>query len=32
VVAVENNIPQPSTVHSHGLRISNAMGGVSGLT
>ncbi len=32
VVAVENNLPQPCTVHSHGLRISNAMDGVSGLT
>jgi FtsP/CotA-like multicopper oxidase with cupredoxin domain len=32
VVAVENNIPQLSTVHWHGLLIPNAMDGASGLT
>ena len=32
VVAVENNLPQLSTVHWHDLRIPNAMDGVSGLT
>ena len=31
-VAFENNIPQPSTVHWHGLRLPNAMDGVPGLT
>ena len=32
VVAFENNIPQPSNVHWHGLRLPNAMDGVPGLT
>ena len=27
-----NNLPQPSTVHWHGVRIENAMDGVAGLT
>lgn len=27
-----NNLPQPSTVHWHGIRIANAMDGVAGLT
>ena len=28
----ENRLPQPSTVHWHGIRIENAMDGVAGLT
>ena len=28
----ENGLPQPSTVHWHGIRIANAMDGVPGLT
>jgi FtsP/CotA-like multicopper oxidase with cupredoxin domain len=32
VVAFENNIPQPSTLHWHGIRLPNAMDGVPGLT
>ena len=31
-VALENNLPQASTVHWHGLRLPNAMDGVPGLT
>ncbi len=31
-IEVENRLPDPSTVHWHGLRIDNAMDGVSGLT
>lgn len=27
-----NNLPEPTTIHWHGLRIANAMDGVSGLT
>ena len=27
-----NNLPQPSTIHWHGIRIENAMDGVAGLT
>ncbi|MGI9465414.1 MAG: multicopper oxidase domain-containing protein, partial [Aestuariivirgaceae bacterium] len=32
LVAVTNQLSQPTTVHWHGLRIENAMDGVSGLT
>ncbi len=32
LIAVTNHLPQPTTVHWHGLRIDNAMDGVSGLT
>lgn len=31
-IAFENKLPQPSTVHWHGLRLPNAMDGVPGLT
>lgn len=31
-VLVENNLPQGTTVHWHGIRIDNAMDGASGLT
>lgn len=31
-IAFENGLPQPSTVHWHGIRIDNAMDGVPGLT
>lgn len=31
-IEVENRLPEPTTVHWHGLRIDNAMDGVSGLT
>ncbi len=31
-VRFENDLPQPSSVHWHGIRIDNAMDGVSGLT
>ncbi|GGB92637.1 copper oxidase [Marinobacterium zhoushanense] len=31
-IEVENRLPNPSSVHWHGLRIDNAMDGVSGLT
>jgi FtsP/CotA-like multicopper oxidase with cupredoxin domain len=31
-IEVENRLPQPTSVHWHGLRIDNAMDGVSGLT
>lgn len=31
-VTFRNNLPQPSSVHWHGIRIDNAMDGVSGLT
>ncbi|TCK02350.1 multicopper oxidase family protein [Marinobacterium mangrovicola] len=31
-IEVENQLPEPSSVHWHGLRIDNAMDGVSGLT
>jgi len=31
-VRLENNLPQPTSIHWHGLRIDNAMDGVPGLT
>lgn len=31
-VKLVNNLPQPTTVHWHGIRIDNAMDGVAGLT
>ena len=31
-VAFENRLPQPTSVHWHGIRIDNAMDGVSGMT
>ncbi len=31
-VRVENNLPEPTSVHWHGIRIENAMDGVSGFT
>ncbi|MBP0048572.1 multicopper oxidase family protein [Marinobacterium sp. AK62] len=31
-IEVENRLPQPSSVHWHGLRVENAMDGVTGLT
>lgn len=31
-IRVRNGLPQPTTVHWHGLRIANAMDGVSGMT
>jgi FtsP/CotA-like multicopper oxidase with cupredoxin domain len=31
-IEVENQLPQPTSVHWHGLRIDNAMDGVTGLT
>jgi len=31
-VRLENDLPQPTTIHWHGIRIDNAMDGVAGLT
>jgi len=31
-VRLENELPQPTTIHWHGIRIDNAMDGVAGLT
>jgi len=31
-VRLENELPQPTTIHWHGIRIENAMDGVAGLT
>ncbi|GGX48488.1 multicopper oxidase family protein [Saccharospirillum salsuginis] len=31
-IRVTNHLPEPTTVHWHGLRVANAMDGVSGLT